>query len=272
MKMMSTILLCVLSILCGSAIAQEPKPIFSSDAELLTRPGVQPYQNVTTWSFFAKVNGVYDMSQVSKAQIATGIATHGAGTNLAQLNIEHWAIGTPDMENHYFVANQLAIVAQAWAATDRPIGFYLGAGDYWGPVTHHQALRGELNRDMVAARAQLADRQVINDRKAAILNSLPIDFVVQSIYEPYPVGGNTIYWRTYAEFNLNEQLRCYPDKKRYAIIQPNLKTGTPLDLSQWQTMVAFCKAHDAIDGIIIFSRTPTYEGPTGWRDVVAGVQ
>jgi hypothetical protein len=246
------------------------KPVYSYDARLLERPGVQPFWLATSWQFFDYVDGQYDLTQVSKAAIARSIARYKDEQGPVLLDIENFDLGSNNLEAHYYAAWQFAIVAQQWKTQSRrQIGFYFYWRDYWTPVALSQALRGESGRDIVESREKFSAWQAKNERIATVIRPL-IDYACLSVYALYP-GENAVSqarWREYCEANLRELKRCYPDVPRYAIIQPNYPDGTPFEPAKWEMMVQFLRGNDNIDGIFVYSRNEN-PGPPGWRDMLA---
>jgi hypothetical protein len=267
-----------------------PKPVFSSDIEILSgNTFVRDIRNLTAHYFFGKSGGKYDLSHINpgvfrKNFVQAGIwrerdRNHPQLPRFMTLDIEY-GIANPRNIRSPDWSRQIAtmrLIARMMRAQGKAVAFYMNWHfDFQNPYNIHRQLfeRGDLKRAMPFMVKQ--DRFFQDARVVAAEFRDMVDVVTYKGYAPYrfeDVDGPEIR-RYLAALHHNARMmrRLYPGKPRLIWLQPNFTADkfSPMPRDCWERVLDFCASHDDIDGIIVF-RLPTFRGEfvqqaPGWRE------
>lgn len=238
--------------------------IWSNDDELRAY-GATPYKIAGRVFWFKWLApGQYDTSRVDPAIIAQAVARHSADPSPFIIDIEDFDL-YGDRPN---ALENLNLAADAWKATNRPIGFYGILPDQEG---HYWTCASYVNDPTPEHVARYEKWQRQNDDNWRELRGDQLDFLCPSLYAFYkPKQGGYGTWKAHAAGLLDEAKRLAGSLPVYPfmwpVYHPSAAGGsTAISPDEWAEMVDYVASYPGIAGMVIWNE-PTDTPADTWRE------
>lgn len=240
--------------------------VFSRDDTVIAS-GAAPFQNLSSWCWYARVGDAYDMSRVDPAVVLYGIEKWGTKVGLKLIELETW---NPYTQAEVARPNWITAVSLWRERTDNKLGFYRLLPDvtdnYFPPILLKRAL--EIGDAAVEPRRLIAEWMRADDANAIAVHRY-VDFLCPQTYVQY--SGDQEEWRWAIGLQLLEAVRLAQGKQVYPIVWHTAQSDKkPLTRAEFVSSLKYVLGFPGVDGIIV------YDGGTApteykWQDVIGDV-